>query len=517
MKYVFLALFCCLLAASFGTWLTEPDTRAKVPVLYWVTDQNPARLEQVSLFHQWLEKNHLPKVELRLDMVNNRKITIQSVAGISGDIIDTAVPVACTIGYAADVTEYAKNPQHPFDLSKTYPSLEPVLFDHGRQYGFPCNVSVLLYWINNEAFQKAGMALPPREWDFDTFEKMGKEFVKRANVPGKRQTAFFSNSITDWFGDILLDTWTRSVGVGLFNETMTRCTLDDERYAQVMERIYRWTYVDHILPSASDEASLAGGIDFEGRTSPTAMTMRWKNGQYAMISTGRWGLIRLREMTNQPRISVSNLPMGSFPNAIIGGRTAVVYAASKHPDLASLFLAFLASDDYSMHIVNDSDAMPPDPALTHIEAYRRPKGHENEWGSHEVESEIAETISIAPSYSPYVAMDYVGIVRRQQFERVMADQCTPREAARETAKLINAAFERRLRESSELRKKFNEACLVQKRIDAARKAGQEVPLEWISDPFQKAYYIHMGWSKLRGKTPALAARNTASWAPGGVK
>ncbi|MBL8993864.1 MAG: hypothetical protein JNM63_11025, partial [Spirochaetia bacterium] len=44
--------------------------KSGLPVLYWVTDANPVRQEQVRLFRQWLTNNRYPDMEIRLDTAN---------------------------------------------------------------------------------------------------------------------------------------------------------------------------------------------------------------------------------------------------------------------------------------------------------------------------------------------------------------------------------------------------------------------------------------------------------------
>ena len=47
MKYVFLLCLLALVLMGTVTVMTEPDLRSEVPVIYWVTDRNPARIQQV--------------------------------------------------------------------------------------------------------------------------------------------------------------------------------------------------------------------------------------------------------------------------------------------------------------------------------------------------------------------------------------------------------------------------------------------------------------------------------------
>src|ERR1700712_2817554 len=66
MKTVFAVIAVLLCAAAAGTYISYPDVRSEVPVLYWVTDINPAREEQIAGFHRWLiTTGHGEEVVLR--------------------------------------------------------------------------------------------------------------------------------------------------------------------------------------------------------------------------------------------------------------------------------------------------------------------------------------------------------------------------------------------------------------------------------------------------------------------
>ena len=96
MKYVFAVVAAILIASSFAIYASFPTVATDVPTIYWVTDQNPARVEQVRGFHQWLKDNgHTtpdgePAVQLLLDQRNRdpRKQIIQGVSGVGGDVMD---------------------------------------------------------------------------------------------------------------------------------------------------------------------------------------------------------------------------------------------------------------------------------------------------------------------------------------------------------------------------------------------------------------------------------------------
>ena len=495
MRKLTIFTFLVLAGAGAATLLTEPDMGSDVPVIYWATDPNPARIQQVADFHEWLVENgHTtpdgrPRVELRLETVAaDRKGIIQGVSGVSADIIQCSVPWYQAIGLLKDVSEAAE--KQGFGMDQTYPALEPLLRVDGRQYGFPCNVNVMALWINLDTFEKIGMEPPPPTWDWDTFERYGKEFIQRANPPGERQSVFFVNRFEHAY---LVRTMHRSLGASEFNETMTASGLNHDGYARSLARIYKWTFEDHIAASKAEESAFSTESGYSG----AGLTL-FQQGHYGLYNIGRWILIRLREFKQPPRVSVSHYPYAEFPNAVIGTRVAGVYAATKYPEESTLFLAYLASEKYNMGIVNSADALPPSPAFTQIEEYTRPADFPNEWGAHELPAEGAETIAIATAISPYVPGATVDRYKKKVLDEVMAQLATPEEAAAEAARRIDAEIALTLKESAVLRQRYAAAIEVQERIDRYRREGRPVPVEWIRNPFHRAYYQAMGWADTTG-------------------
>lgn len=91
MKYIFLSILAILIVASIAISWTNRKAPSGKPVIYWVTDNNPARALQIKNFESWMKKNGYPDVELRVDTANGdlSKKIIQSVSGVGGDVMDT--------------------------------------------------------------------------------------------------------------------------------------------------------------------------------------------------------------------------------------------------------------------------------------------------------------------------------------------------------------------------------------------------------------------------------------------
>jgi len=486
MKYVFAVLFALLVAASIITASMMPEARTDVPVFYWVTDPNPARIEQIEIFHRWMQRHNYPACELRLDTANRdvSKMVIQGVSGVGGDVMDIGsgggMRYFNSVGLLEDVSADAE--KLGFDASHTYPAMESEITLDGKQYMFPCNVYVHMYWINKATFRRHRQPLPPSRWDFETFERMGKSFVATANKPGERRTVFYVNQLP-------AGTMRRSLGLSTFNETLTRCTLDDPRNVQSLKLLHKWTYDDHILPSAADRESFSTASGYGGAT-----LQLFNNGNYAMFMMGRYALIQLREFGSL-ELAVTEPPHGGFRNTSTGTRAGAVYIGSRHKQLAKYFLGYLASEDYNMQIVRDADALPPNPVYTEIEQFNRPRDYPNEWDCHKPFADAAKNIAIGGAYSPFVVPNTVSRIDSETTEGFMSGLYEADHAARMAAEMVNEEIQRNLQEDPKLQPLYDELVTRQKKIDRLRAAGQPVPLDMIENPFHRRYYAYKGWTE----------------------
>lgn len=483
MRILFLVLFLCLVVASLITAMTLPDARSSVPVIYWVTDANPARDEQIRLFQVWMKKHNYPRVELRLDTANNdvSKKVVQGVSGVGGDCMDIGsgggMRYFQSVGLLRDCTQWAK--ELGFGPDHTSPAMETEITLDGKQYMFPCNCYVHLYWVNKATFRKYGLPVPPANWDLETFERIGKQFVAAANPPDKRREIFFANGAP-------LDVIRRSLGVAVFNETLTKCTLDDPRYVKSLKLVRKWTYDDHLCPTAAEVQSFSTASGYGGST-----LQLFNSGNYAMFMMGRYALIQLRKF-GKLELAVSYPPFGGMPNASCGTRAAGIYTGSKHPELAKYFLAYLASKDYNMQIVRDADSQPPNPIYCNTPEYKRPPDWPNEWGTHEIWAKAMDEIAIGPEYSPFVMPDAVNRYDGQATEAYMSGIITADEAAKQAADRINAEIDRTLKEDPRLQAGYDKLVAKQKQIDEIKARGEKIPLALVDNHFLRRYYKWAG-------------------------
>lgn len=495
MKHVFVILFALCVAWSVGVYFLNPTYESELPVMYWVTDRNPVREEQISRFIQWMDEKGYPKTELRLDTSNSdvSKKIIQGVSGVGADLMDLSseqIRFFVDMGLLEDVTDQAV--ELGFSTEHTYKALKDILTVDGRQYAFPANVSVNALIVNRDQFKKLGIEPPAGSWNIEEFEKQGIEYVGKANKGLSRQLFFFSSPIADRLALL------RSLGGSMYNETLTDTNINSPEYVQMLDLLKRWIDLG-ITPSAADVQSMATDSGYGG-----ANYQLFNTGNYAMLHTGRHAIILLRQV-GDIELSTVAPPSGMFPNITITSRAVGVYSGGKHKDLAPYFMAYLASDAYNETVVDSGDALPPDPGIAKSAAYNKPEGFEKEWLFHQPFADFAMDIAIPQVVSPYVQSAVLTRTDNDAHGSVMANMRTPKQAAEVAEAEIRREIERTLREHPNLRADHEVWTGHQREIDRLKAEGKKIPAEWVRNPFHLAYYRKTGQLEEVKEEPATPA------------
>jgi multiple sugar transport system substrate-binding protein len=507
---LFALLLAVLIAASIFTVRTLPGAAGDVPVLYWVTDPNPARAEQIRTFDRWLARTYpeAPPFKVLVDAANSApdKVLIQGVSGVCGDLIDHtgggALRFRKSVGILDDVTDDAL--RMGFDVSRTFPAIAadlqaPVkrtaadgsVSYEMRQFAFPCNVTAGMFWVNKEAFGKVGMEPPPRRWTVEEFERTGREFVSRANAGSDIQRVFFVADVEP----LLL---ANSRGGSLFNETETAPAFNCEAVAAAMKLRRRWTFEKpRLIPTASERSGFSAAAGYGG-----AGLAMFAEGNYALAFGGRYLLIQFRKFTEERvaaggrplQLAVAEPPCWRMPVTRTTTRATAIYAGGRHKDLARYFLAFLASADYNMNIVRDADALPPNPEFIELEEFRRPPDHPEEWGCHEAFSGAMKTIAVAGESSPFVVDDVVSRIFGKALDYHLNNLKSAEQALADAEEEVRYEIRRSLGEDPDLVPLYEARRRTQEKIDALRAQGRKVPLSWISNVYLRRWYEFNGWA-----------------------
>jgi multiple sugar transport system substrate-binding protein len=492
MKALFAIISLVLIGASALTFYSFSEQQSERTVLRWIALVNPAREKQADLFEKWMDDNGYPSVELRIEGPKSApKNIVQGVAGVAGDIFDCyngEVILFQSIGLLEDVTDVAQ--EMGFGLSETYAGVSSDMIVDGRQYGFPRSVNALVCWVNVEAFERVGLPVPPVTWTFEEFERIGNSYVELSNKPSEPQTVYFTRQ----WSFLVTTTLLRSMGVDIYNETMTGSYLDTPEAKELYAIIYRWVNDLRLIPTSAESRALSSG---SSRISSGHMYL-FSQGNFGLTFAGRWGMMYFREV-GPKKLSISEYPHRSYRNAILYACCSAVYKGSKHKDLAVYFLKFMASDAFNKGIVEDPDGLPPSPKFAYGEEYSHPADHPNEWGLHDQIRDVANEIAIPFSYSRYIQKTVFARHEKNAMDNLLADQISVEDALNELVVSIETDMVRFADESKSLKPKYEKQLQDQKEIERLRREGELVPLHLITNPFYRRYYVDQGWSLPEGR------------------
>ena len=491
MKTLFALISLVLIGASALTFYSFSERQKERPVLRWMAAVNPAREKQAELFEKWMVDNGYPAVELKIEGPKRAsKNIVQGVAGVAGDIFDCyagEMILFQAVGLLEDVTEIA--PEMGFGLSGTYSRARAELLVDGRQYAFPRSVQPSVLWVNVDAFEEKGLPLPPKTWSFEEFEELGKRYVEFSNKPGEYQTVYFTKYWGLWDITILL----RSMGVDMFNETLTGSNWDSPESKEIYTMLYRWMNELNLLPTGAEAKALTAG---------SSSTSRWDinlfaQGNFALTMGGQFSLMYYREV-GPTNLSIIEFPHKTYRNTMLYACSSAVYKGSKQKDLAVYFLKFMASDTFNRGIIEDPDGLPPVPKYAFEETYSHPVDYPNEWGLHDELRDALMDLGIPFSYSPFIQASTVTRRHSIAFSNLLADRLSIEDALNELAVSIEQEMVRYMTESKGLKEKYEKQLQNQAEIERLRLEGELVPLKLISNPFYRQYYLDMGWSLPEG-------------------
>lgn len=487
-KHTFLVVALLLALASAATWYTLQE-RSAHPQIVWTAGLSPDRVEQVEAFHGWLRANGYVDKDgellftVRLETTDNQSALIQAVSGMAGDLIDH-VPVKrfAPMGVLEEITGFAR--ENGLDPAAGYgEAAGDLLMYGGKQYAYFCNLATRGLLLNLDLFEKYGVEPPPEEWTPADFERIGREFVRKANAGRPRQEVFFSGAMPQAILPLA-----RSLGADVFNETLTAATLTDPAFVRALETYYGWVYRHHLIPTAAEATS----TESEGTSVNSEATPQLAAGRYGMILTGRYVNMDLRRFRNgRFRLAFVQLPEWEYKNLVTTSRNTAIYKGSKHKEQARLFLKFLAAKEYNDLIIRSSDGLPPNPEWAEGNPeFRTPPGREFEGDLHDNELKWTLSIGIPESQSPYYPLGDNKL--SYAFAKVESKLASPEEALKQAEEAINYSIRSTVEGTTSLQEEYRAACERQRQIDRRKAAGEKIPAGWIRNPFYRKFYRDRG-------------------------
>ena len=422
-------------------------------VLYWSTDANPARENQLAPF---LEET--PDVLIKVKPATFEATIVQSSSGVGPDLIEI-YNVADLVAYAEagilkDLTPYAK--EMGFSPESTYPNLKGLFVYQGKQYSYPANVASQNLFYNKRLFREAGIAEPEDSMTWDEFMELVKPLTVRRD-DGKGFKRFAMVMSRGYAVDIHLQ-----FGATFFNEDKTRCTLDSPESIEAVQFYVDLMRKHNIIPTPAAADALSG----EGGWG--SGEIRWfATERAATIWGSRWMLTQFRqypELRKQMGVVILPHPEGGQPASYAGARTPAINVNTDHPEECLEFLAYFASEEYSEVIAMGADALPPN--KDYSDDPSRLINPEYPWETYQDKFVESLTYASPREVSPFIDPKIVDRLWTDTLEIVENGIKPVNQAMEDLAKQINDRIERNIQEREDLREEF------EARI-AARKAQEE--------------------------------------------
>jgi multiple sugar transport system substrate-binding protein len=349
-----LLIFIALYVAAESTLERTKDDH--IAHLRWSTDDNPARQVQSGAFHRLYPQDAVT-VDPGLGG-DQTKLIVQCATGTGPDIVDVydqqQLATLVEAGVLLDLTPYAK--QMGFDPAHTYPALGPALMAAGKQYRYPCNVWANCVIYNKRIFDDHSVPYPKQDWTYDDFVAAAKRIRDTPSRSGQQHMP-----VANWNNIWLYQDLLMGYGGRFFTPDGLISRLDAPEAIAAMQFYSDMMYVHKIIPTAAETAALSsqGGWGSAG--------INWfSTDRAAMIFIGRWYIVQTPQYPNlKGNLGAVLLPrVGNRPSCgVTDTRAAGINVKSPHWREALHFLQYLASPEYGKVIVNDGDALPPNPDL----------------------------------------------------------------------------------------------------------------------------------------------------------
>lgn len=443
MRTFFISAIILFTALSFiAQWRKPQSSPAGKTMLTWVTDDNPARREQMALFREFCVAKGRPDIDIKLDPTNAGmdKVVVQSVGGVGPDLFDMyergQLVSYHDAGILEDLTDTAN--RRGFGLDILWPALRDAATVDGRQYSMPTNCASTALFYNKDLFDKLGVPYPKGDWTWDEFVETAKRLTRRkADGRGYESYGVMGYGIEECI-------W--QAGGRFFSDDGTKCVLDSPEAVAGARFYHDLQYRHHVMPTAAEESAMssAGGWG-------TGSLNYFMGGHIGMIVSGRFAVIQWRKYPNL-RIGVAPMPHGREHANRLLWRSTGVNVRGKNKDASMLFAEFLASEPYNRNINSGGDGLSAIPRYADTPEFRFDPRFPNEtdnalWIE---QMKHSKGLEMTPYASPFITQT----ITDGQRDLIRSGKVDPETAMKTAARKINALIQRNIERDPVIRERY---------------------------------------------------------------
>jgi len=462
------ALLATLIALSVvaSLWKPRQAVEGKIP-LTWVSDNNPARTDQINAFNA-----ENPGLDLRLDYSNSgvQKIILQSSSGVGPDIFefgDEQFEAFVESGILWDVTDAAQ--KMGFSGKEAgWPGGADTYIYEGRQYGFPSNTGSATLIFNKNVFDYFGIPYPDKVMHWDEFFAFAQKVNSSTNPEGAKGKQIFAITGLEWRN------FFESQRGEFFDEDGRLHILDNKELRRAFEMHRDMIYKYRISPTTLEAKQMSS----QGGWS-TGNINQFAAGNYAMFVGGHWSLIAfgraykkqvgflkekgktvesIQNPLDRPlRLGAILYPhfAGEDPHYRIVSRCAGINSRSPNREEALKFLKYLSGPTYSKLLNEGADYLPGNPQYAEFGVEPGPP----DLARPELQAATVKAMSYGyvPHYSPFLFTGDVLRVLKDQISRLESNpNITTDDMLKAANSELTTLIRRNLERDFKLRKLFVE-------------------------------------------------------------
>jgi len=478
--FAVLAIMLGLLLLAAFWWQPTDDLHGRT-LLVWASDNNPARVDQITTFNL---EHPQDKLELDFGDAGMQKVLLQCSSGIGPDIFDiygkNELQGYVEAGVLWDVTSAAD--QRGFSAVKNmWPGLAEAMTYEGRQYAYPCNIVINILIYNKNVFDYYGVAYPEKVETWDQLVELGRKVSTEGTGKAGLDGPIYGLARITWKDFFASQRGEFFDPAGHLLDLVTNAEL---------RKAFEWhrdLIFKHKLALTSVQLQSMGGQGGWGASEFN----QFASGKFAMIAAGNYALLLfgrahaeqikeiaalggkiedIRDPLKRPlRLGSVLLPgfAGHTPCYEVECRMAGINPYGAHREQALDFLQYLTGPSYSSLINRNEDGMPGNPKYATLGVATQA----DDLGTAQIHQTAAQAMAFgySPRSSPFLLDNDVAQVIMGEISRLESNpQIGIDELLSDAQRQLNRLLRRNLNHDPALKKRYVQSYAGRKPDPAGR-------------------------------------------------
>ena len=355
-RFLLISMLVVVVGGVLGACSSEGsggDSGGKVNLTFMFSGQPQEQTAFKNVVKKFEEDN--PNVKVKTVVTAGDQYDTKLQAAIAGNSVPDVffynpgnLKAYVNAGVLKDITELVENAEG-VDLTKIWETgINKYRYDgevagQGAIYGLPKDLGPFAFGYNKTMFEEAGVPLPDpdKPYTLEEFLEVNKQLTKDKDGDGK----------LDQWGTGLNVNWSLqpfvwSNGADWLDETNTKVTVDDPKFAEALQYFADLQNVHKVTPSVA-----------EGQTLDTYQ--RWMQGQIGFFPVGPWDMGAYKDLKFE--YDLLPWPVGSTgeTKAWIGSLGIGVSEKTKHAELAAELALYLSADEEGQQALVDQQVQLP--------------------------------------------------------------------------------------------------------------------------------------------------------------